>query len=174
MAKRKSLFIVVLAAVCMIAAFAAYSQTYNSLLPLLVNLSGWSAESPDGMELDYSGSKTITATREYEKGDSNLTAALIVGSQMQGSWSPAYQEGFKMETTEMSMVVERIKGFLVFHTFDKTSSDGIVMVLLQDASADGSGGAVFTFAFESLGSDEAMKLAQKFDWNKMKSAVSKL
>jgi hypothetical protein len=174
MARKKSLFIVVLAVVCMIAAFTGYSQSYNSLLPLLVDLSGWKGENPEGMDLDYGGSKAITATREYEKGDKNLTAALIVGRQMQGSWNPAYQEGFKMETTEMSMVVESIKGFLVFHTFDKTSSDGLVMVLLQEASPDGSGGGIFTFAFEGVSSDEGMKLAQKFDWNRMKSAVSKL
>jgi hypothetical protein len=48
------------------------------------------------------------------------------------------------------------------------------MVLLQEASQDGSGGAVFTVAFESVSSDEGMKLAQKFDWNKMKAAVLKL
>ena len=174
MARKKSLFIVVLAAICMIAAFTGYSQSYNSLLPLLVDLSGWNGENPEGMDLDYGGTIAITAAREYEKGDSSITAALIVGHQMQGTWNPAYQEGFKMETTEMSMVVERIKGFLVFHTFDKTSSDGLVMVLLQESSPDGSGGAIFTFAFESVGRDEGMKLAQKFDWNKMKSAVSKL
>ena len=174
MTRGKSVFIIVCAVVFVFAAFIGFSQSYNSLLPLLVDLSGWNGESPEGMDFDYSGTKSIVATREYEKGDSNLTAALIVGRQMQGSWNPAYQEGFKMETTEMSMVVERIKGFPVFHTFDKTSSDGVVMVLLQESSPDGSGGAVFTFAFESLSSDEGMKLAQKFDWNKMKSAVTKL
>jgi len=174
MSKEKSLFIAVLSVVCIATALTGYAQSYNSLLPLLVDLSGWNGEKPQGMEMDYGGAKAITATREYEKGDSDLTAAVIVGRQMQGSWNPAYQEGFKMETTEMSMVVERVNGFLVFHTFDKTSSDGLVMVLLQEASPDGSEGAVFTFAFESLSSDEGMKLAQKFNWNKMKAAVLKL
>jgi hypothetical protein len=168
------MFIVVLVVVCIAAAFSGYAQSYNSLLPLLVDLSGWKGENPEGMDLDYGGSKAITATREYEKGDSSINAAIIVGRQMQGTWNPAYQEGFKMETTEMTMAVERIKGFLVFHTFDKTSSDGVVMVLLQEPSPDGSEGAVFTFAFESVGKDEGMKLAQKYDWNKMKSAVTKL
>lgn len=174
MAKGKSLFIVVLAAVCMIAAFTGLSQSYNSLLPLLVDLSGWKGESPEGMDLDYSGLKAIAATREYEKGDNNLTAALLVGHQMQGSWNPAYQEGFKMETTEMSMAVERIKGFPVFHTFDKTKSEGVVVVLLHEPSTDGAEGAIFSFAFEGVSRDEGMKLAQKFDWSRMKSAVSKL
>ena len=79
-----------------------------------------------------------------------------------------------METTEMTMAVERIKGFLVFHTFDKTSSDGVVVVLLQEPSPDGSEGAIFSFAFEGLNSNEGMTLAQKFDWNRMKSEVLKL
>jgi hypothetical protein len=48
------------------------------------------------------------------------------------------------------------------------------MVLLQEPSPDGSEGAIFTFAFESVSSADGMKLAQKFDWDKMKSAVLKL
>jgi hypothetical protein len=158
----------------MLVALCAYSQSYNSLTPLLVDLPGWSGESPEGMDLDYGGTKAITATREYEQGDKTATAAIVVGRQMEGSWNPAYQEGFKMETTDMTMAVESIRGFLVFHTFDKTSSDGVIVVLIQESSPDGSGGAIFSFAFEGVEKAEGMKLAQRFDWNKMKAAVSKL
>jgi hypothetical protein len=174
MTRGKSVVIIVLVAVFVIAAVIGFSQSYNSLLPLLVDLSGWSGESPEGMDFDYSGTKAIAATREYEQGDKNVTAAILVGQQMQGSWNPAYQEGFKMETTEMSMAVERIKGFSVFHTFDKTSSEGVIVVLLHEPSTDGAEGAIFSFAFEGVSRDEGMKLAQKFDWSGMKSAVSKL
>ena len=174
MSRGKSVFIVVFAAVGILVAFTGFSQSYNSLTPLLVDLSGWSGESPEGVDLDYSGTKAIAATREYEQGDKSVTAAILVGRQMQGSWNPGYQEGFKMETTEISMAVESIKGFLVFHTFDKTSSEGVVVVLLQETSPDGSEGAIFSFAFEGLSRDEGMKLAQKFDWSSMKSAVLKL
>lgn len=174
MTRGKSVFIIVFAVVFVSAAFIGFSQSYNSLLPLLVDLSGWSGESPEGMDFDYGGTKAIAATREYEQGDKNVTAAILVGRQMEGSWNPAFQEGFKMETTEMSMVVEQIKGFLVFHTFDKTSSEGVVVVLIQEPAPDGSEGAIFSFAFEGVSRDEGMKLAQKFDWNRMKTAFSKL
>jgi len=174
MKRRRLVITSAVAAVCMLVALCAYSQSYNSLTPLLVDLPGWSGESPQGMDLDYSGTRAITATREYEQGDKTANAAIIVGRQMEGTWNAAYQEGFMMETTEISMAVERIRGFLVFHSFDKTSSNGVIVVLIQEASPDGSEGAVFSFAFEGVGKDEGMKLAQRFDWNKMKAAVSKL
>ena len=82
MTRAKSVFIIVFAAVFVIAAFIGFSQSYNSLLPLLVDLSGWSGESPEGMDFDYGGTKAIAATREYEQGDKNVTAAILVGHQM--------------------------------------------------------------------------------------------
>jgi hypothetical protein len=50
----------------------------------------------------------------------------------------------------------------------------VIVVLIQESSPDGSGGAIFSFAFEGVEKAEGMKLAQRFDWNKMKAAVSKL
>jgi hypothetical protein len=172
---RRKVVPVALVLVCMmLAALNAFSQTYQSLTTLLVDLPGWSAESPEGMDMDMSGMKSVTASRDYEQGDKSIAAAIIAGFQMQGMWNPAYQEGFRMDTTQGTIAVESIKGFSVVHTFDKENVEGIIVVLILEPSTEGSGGAVFAFEFEGLNMDEALTLAQKFDWVSMKSRVSKL
>jgi hypothetical protein len=173
MRMRVAVFTVVFFSFMLCVVLNVFSQSYESLTPLLIDLGGWSAESPEGMDLNYGGTKAITATREYSQRDKSISAAIMVGQQMQGTWNPVYQEGFRMESSEGSMAVERIRGFLVFHSFDKTESEGAIVILLQEASPDGSGGAVFLFGFDGLSKDEAMKLAQKFDWDAMKNRVSK-
>jgi len=173
--QKKVLLLTILCTVAvMCVALNAFSQSYQSLTPLLVDIAGWDADSPEGMDMDMSGMKSVTAVREYEQGDKSATAAIIFGQQMYGMWNPVYQEGFKMESSEGSLEVERIKGFIVVHTFDKSSSDGGIVVLIQEPSQDGTGGAIFSLAYEGMNKDEAMKLVQKFDWNAMKSRVSKM
>jgi hypothetical protein len=174
-AVRRTVLLAALVLICMLLiSLNAYSQSYQTLTALLIELPGWSAESPEGMDMDMSGMKSVTAAREYEQGDKRITAAIISGFQMQGMWNPAYQEGFRMDTTQGTIAVETIRGFSVVHTFDKESVEGIVVVLIREPSPDGSSGAVFTFEFEGMSMDDALKLAQKFDWSGMKGRVAKL
>jgi hypothetical protein len=173
-ARRKVLLLALVLCCMMLAALNAFSQSYKSLTSLLIDLPGWNAESPEGMDMDMSGMKSVTAGRDYEQGDKSISAAIIAGFQMQGMWNPAYQEGFRMDTTQGTVAVETIKGFSVVHTFDKESAEGIVVVLIREPSTDGSGGAVFAFEFAGLNMDEALQLAQRFDWKSMKGGVSKL
>jgi hypothetical protein len=48
-------------------------------------------------------------------------------------------------------------------------------VLLLEAAADKpESGAVFVVSFDGMPLDDAVKLAQKFDWKKMKDAAGRL
>jgi hypothetical protein len=159
----------------LIMSVSAFAQSYEALFPLLINISGWDADSPEGMDMSASGMKAITAAREYEQGNKGFSASIIVGIMAQGMWNPAYQEGFSLETNEVSLKVERIKGFFVMHSFEKDKSGGAVIVLISEPSADGvSDGAIFAVSFENMDGGDGMKLAQKFDWNAMKAQVANL
>ncbi len=154
---------------------SALAQSYESLFPLLISISGWDADSPEGMDMSSSGMKAVTAAKNYKQGNKRVSASIIVGLMAQGMWNPAYHEDFMLETTEVSVKVERIKGFLVMHSFEKDESSGAIIILIKEPSAEGAGdGALFTLGFENMDASEGMKLAQKFDWNAMKSKVSKL
>ncbi|MBN2322612.1 MAG: hypothetical protein JXQ30_02660 [Spirochaetes bacterium] len=159
------------------AAFAAATllsaQSYEKLKDLLIDVPGYSGNAPEGMDMTYEDMKAITATREYEKGDSKLHAAIIVGQQASGVWNPSYQKGFKMETSDGLMEVTEKKGFLLFHSYAKDKREGMIAVLIEPAKEAGSG-SVFVFSYRGIEDKEGLSLAEKFDWKKIQSRVKGL
>ncbi len=151
-----------------------YADAYESLLPLLIDLSGWDGEAPDGGDMSYTGMSVITATREYRNGDKKIEVAILIGMLTMGGWNPGYQEGFKMETMDTLMEVKKINGFTVLYTYEKDEHSGMVMVLIQEALNKPDSGAVFVFNFEGLKIEEAHTLAQEFNWKKIKEKIGKL
>jgi len=147
------------------------AQSYESFISLLIDLPGWTAGDPTGMDMSSGGMKGINASREYTKGDQMIHAGILIGMNMMGVWQSSYHEGLKMETPDGLMEVKRVKGFLVFHSFNKKEKVGIIAVLLEEATNEGDIGAVFVFNYQGLDDNEGLSLAQKFDWNKMKEKV---
>lgn len=165
----------VLALVLLAAPAALFAAAYDPLLPLLVDLAGWKADPPDGIDLSAAGMQGVTVVREYSSGDKGLTATIMLGDQVGVTWSPEYREGFKLVSTEGSMEVRKIDGFLVYHVFDAGDSSGGIVVLLLETAADKPGtGAVFVLAFDGMPLDEGVALAQKFDWKKMRDAAARV
>ncbi len=156
----------------LVAPAGLFAAAYDSLLPLLVDLAGWEAEAVEGIDLSQAGMQGVTVAREYSSGEKAISAAIILGSQVGITWTPEYQEGFKLESTEGSMEVRKLNGFLVYQVYNKENSSGGLVVLLIETTADKpESGAVFVFSFEGISFDEGLKLAQKFDWRKMKNAA---
>ncbi len=168
---KQSVFFLVLL-VLAVPALGVYAAGYDALLPLLVDLPGWEAESADGADASASGVRAVTAYRSYESGDRRFEANILVGMQAGMTWMPDYQEGFKLETPEGVIEVKKINGFLAFYTFERENSSGGIVVLLQDGATNPNTGAVFAISFEGLALDEALKTAQSFNWAKMKEQVA--
>jgi hypothetical protein len=166
------LLCVCLALVLAMAPAVLFAASYDPLLPLLVDLGGWEAEAAEGVDLAMAGMKGVTVVREYTSGDKEMSVSLLTGAQAGITWASEYKEGFKLESTEGSMEVRKIGGFLVYHVYDKDDASGGFVVLLLEAAADKpESGAVFVLSFEGMPLDDALKLAQKFDWKKMKDAA---
>jgi hypothetical protein len=164
-----------LALVLAMAPAVLFAASYDPLLPLLVDLAGWEAEKADAVDLSQAGMKGVTIVREYTSGEKGLTASILVGAQVGLTWASEYKEGFKLESTEGSMEVRKIGGFLVYHVYDKDDASGGLVVLLLEAAADKpESGAVFVLSFDGMPLDDAVKLAQKFDWKKMKDAAGRV
>ena len=152
-----------------------FAAAYDSLLPLLVDIAGWQGGKAEGIDLSQAGMQGVTVVREYQSGGKGLTASIMVGSQAGITWMPDYKEGFKGESEEGSMEVKRINGFLVYQIYNKNDSTGGLVVLLIETTADKPGsGALLVISFEDTPLDEGLKLAQKFDWKKMKDAAAKV
>ena len=157
---KKTLITVLL--VLMLGPFVLCAQAHTGLYPLLVDLPGWSGEQPEGMSMDTSGMKLINAAREYTKGASELTAAVIVGNQQMAQ--AAKQAGsMNIETDKQRIAVKQVRGYTVQIVFDKQDRSGAVTIVLAEQKP-----VLFTLVFEGISDDEAMSLAERFDWNAIK------
>ncbi len=164
----------VLTLVLALPALQAGAASYDSLLPLLVDLPGWEAEPADGGDATSGGVRAVMVYRTYESGDRKFEVNLAYGMQASAVWAPDYQEGYRMETPEGLLEVKKIGGFLVHYLFETATQSGGIVVLLQDAPQGENTGAVLAISFEGLPLEEALKTAQRFSWAKMKEKVAAL
>jgi len=151
-------------------AAAVQAESYQTLYPCLIDLSGWTGGEPTGMNMNMSGMVMINSTRTYSKGNKELTVIIMKGNQafgmagMQGS-------GMHMETPEVKVNIKTINGFQVQTVYDKEENSGAVTVFLTHEQA---GGAFFTLSYAGISEKEALVLAKKFDWEKIKSKIQSL
>src|ERR1700749_696217 len=87
----------------------AAAQDFQKFTPFLVDLPGWTGAKADGMAMQMPGASMITATREYKKGNSTLSAQIISGTTAQGMVG-AVQSGVKIETAEMHINTVTVDG----------------------------------------------------------------
>lgn len=152
----------VLILVCVFCFFSGVqAEVYTSLLPTLVNLSGWKADKAEGVDFIVPGMNMVTASRVYNKGNKELTAMVMIGSEMM----MAGQTSIEMNSSTLKMNTQKINGFEVTTQLDKVSNTGSIIVYLNKASGSG---AYFIVSFEGCDDKEALEIAKKFDWNKMK------
>ena len=152
----------------------AAAAGYDVLLPLLVDLPGWEAEPAQGAEGPAMGSQAITAFRTYGSGARALQANVLVGALAGMSWLRDYTEGYRIESPKGVAEVRRIRGFLVFTSFEKDGTSGGIVVLLETGAEKPERGAVLAISFEGLGLTEALSVAQRFDWAAIKAEVARI
>lgn len=138
------------------------------LTPLLIDLQGWEAESPEGMSMDMGAMKMTNATRTYIKDDHTITAMVMVGSH---AMTQGQTQEMNVETTDVKASVSEIDGFRVHTGYDKNESAGSVIVFLSQGQTES---ALFMVSYQGLSEKEAMDLARNFDWKKMKAVVDQL
>ncbi|MDL1969073.1 MAG: hypothetical protein LWW97_11195 [Deltaproteobacteria bacterium] len=154
----------------LVVATAVHAESYQTLYPCLIDLSEWTGEEPTGMNMNMSGMVMINSTRTYSKGNKKLTAMIIKANQavgmgdMQGS-------GMHMESPEVNINIKTINGFQVQTVYDKEENSGAVTVFLTSKQT---GGAFFTLSYAGISESEALGLAKKFDWKKIKSKAQSL
>ena len=71
-----------------------------------------------------------------------------------------------IETSDGHMITSTINGMPVTRTYTNNQKSGAIMVALGDS-------ALFSLSYTGLTEDEAMALAQKFDWKAMQAAALK-
>jgi hypothetical protein len=69
-----------------------------------------------------------------------------------------------LQTSEGHMVTSTINGMSVLRSCNTPQKSGALIVALGKE-------AVFTFGYSSISEDEALALAEKFDWKAMQTAA---
>jgi hypothetical protein len=165
MAMAKSRFIIVSLALAVLGATAPAraDQAFQRLMPLLIDLDGWQGKKPDGMSMEMPGGGMTTATREYQKGSTKASAAVMTGQAAAGALS-SMQAGMNVTTSEGHVVTDTMQGMKVMKTYATSKKNGALMVALDKD-------AMFSFSYSGLAEDEALALAQKFDWKAIQAAA---
>ena len=143
--------------------FARADQPFQRFLPLLVDLAGWEGKKPDGMSMQMSGVDMTTATREYARAPAKIVASVVIGKAAEGALAPM-QSGLNMQTADGHIMTTTIRGMSALKTFNVKDKSGALMVQLGNA-------AMFSVSYNGLTEDEALALADKFDWKAIQAAA---
>jgi hypothetical protein len=146
-------------------ASARADQAFQRLMPLLVDLDGWQGKKPDGMSMEMPNGSMTTATREYQKGPARVNAAVMIGTAAAGALAPMHA-GMNITTSEGHMLSGNMHGMQVLKSYTTAQKSGALLVALDKD-------AMFTFSYNGMTEDEAMALAEKFDWKAIQAATKK-
>ena len=155
-----------------LAAFAAASlpaparadPAFKRFLPLLIDIDGWQGKKPDGMSMEMGDTSMTTAQREYQRGPAQLHASVVIGPAAAGALG-ATMAGMSVETSDGHMITATINGLKATKTYNSKDKSGAVLVALGE-------GALFSVSYNGLTEDEALPLAQKFDWKAIQAAAA--
>lgn len=142
---------------------ARADQPFQRFLPLLIDLDGWQGKKPDGMSMQMSDTSMSTATRDYQRGPAQAHASVVTGKAAEGALGPM-QAGLNMQTPEGHIMTATMRGMPVLKTFNSKDKSGALMVALGTS-------AVFSFSYNGLTEEEALVLAEKFDWKAIQAAA---
>lgn len=151
---------------------AAADPKLRALAGLLVDLPGWQAQEPDMMSMTQGALSVAYAARAYERGDMRVMAMLgRSGVEQQVPMVAGQgQSEFSLDAEGTALRLRPLRGFQVFTAFNKADLDGMVMVFLQPPNTTAP--STFILQFEGLSLDDAMKLADRFNWQAMQRAVA--
>ncbi len=142
---------------------ARADQAFQRFLPLLIDLDGWQGKKPDGMSMELPNASVTTATRDYARGPAKLHASVIKGQAAVGALAPL-KAGMNLQTSDGHMISGTMHGMQVLKNYTTKDKSGALIVALGTD-------AIFNLAYEGLTEEEALALAEKFDWKAIQAAA---
>lgn len=140
-------------------------QAFQRFLPLLVDLDGWQGKKPDGMTMEMPNASMTTAVRDYQRGPAQLHASVIIGPAAAGALAST-RAAMNIQTSDGHVITSTINGLPVTKTFNISQKSGAILVALGPS-------ALFSVSYNGLTEDDALPLAQKFDWKALQAAAQK-
>ena len=138
-------------------------QPFQRFLPLLVDLDGWTGKKADGVSMEMGAMSMTTANRDYTKGSSELHASVVVGQGAVAALAPL-QSAMNIQTSDGHMVTAQMHGMNVLKGYNNKDKSGSLIV---GVSKD----AMFNVSYKNMTEDEALALAEKFDWKAIQTTA---
>ncbi len=138
-------------------------RPWTQACPLLVELDGWQGKKPDGMSMEMPNNSMTTATRDYQRGPAQLHVGIVMGQAAAGALAPL-QTGINIQTSDGHMISSTMHGLPVMKTFNTKQKSGTIMVALGK-------NALFSLSYNGITEEEALALAEKFNWTAIQAAA---
>jgi hypothetical protein len=138
-------------------------QGYQRLIPLLIDLPGWTGTAPTGTDEERNGGRVMGALRTYVRGDARFFISIVSGiaamSKDNGGGSLHLALRGRQGQHESTSAID---GFPV-----KISSSPTIVFISVTLSPD----ALLSFVFNNVAEAEAIVIAQKFDWKQIQALL---
>ena len=141
---------------------ALADQAFRRYLPLFIDIDGWKGGKPDGVTMEMADNSMTTAKRDYTRGPSQLHASVVTGPAAVGALAMT-KAGMNVETSDGHMISTTMNGFAVSKTYNVPQKSGALLIALGPA-------ALFGVSYNGMSEDEALPLAQRFDWKAFQAA----
>ena len=166
--RRTSVLAILAALTLVLTTETLHADISSRLTSLLVDLDGWEANTAEGTDVNMVGMKMASAIRTYAKKTAILDMSVMLGSNvlLQGE-----KQHTQSETQNTKTEILEINGFTVIITYSKTEKMGYIVIPLIEKESEGS---MFVVNYSALSGNNALKIAKKFDWNKLKSVTGSL
>jgi hypothetical protein len=144
-------------------------EGYQRFISFLIDLPGWTGAAPTGTEKEINGGRVISAHRNYIRGNAFFNVVIISGAGLQaGSGGMALffskRANGNAPATNARRVIKSINGFEVTTLLmPDYNFVGITITLGQRAT--------FALMSNNIPDDEAMAIAQEFDWSGIKALI---
>ena len=117
----------------------------------------------DGENSPFPLLSMTTANRDYTKGSSEMHAVVMVGQSAVAALAPL-QNTMNIQTTDGHMITASMHGMNVLKGYNNKDKSGSLIV---GVSKD----AMFSLSYKNMTENEALALAEKFDWKAIQAAA---
>ncbi len=162
---KKTLYAIALVLSLMVGPLLALPR-YSDLYPYLIDLKGWEASSPTGMNLSGPSGEIVNVERHYKKGDATVSVSIVSGVGAYSAWTP-FSMGITLDSPDTFMKTLSIKDYPAGVNHNKKDGSGVVVVLIKGADKNS---VALVIDYRGIPPEDAIAIARQFPLKKIEGA----
>ncbi|RME64469.1 MAG: hypothetical protein D6778_07910 [Nitrospirae bacterium] len=139
---------------------------YSDLYPYLVDLKGWEASAPTGMNMSGPSGEIVNVERHYKKGEATLNVSILSGVGAYSAWTP-FSMGITLDSPDTFMKTLSIEGYPAGVNHNKKEGSGVVVVLISAAETNS---VALVIDYKGIPPEDALSIARQFPLKQIEGA----